>query len=244
MDNLPKPTLILLPNLLSSVEENGLCHLSATVAERVYILQGLIAESEKEGRRYLKRFPFPAGKTFRDVPIVTLNEHTSPKELQELLVPVMRGEIWGLISDAGLPCVADPGTQLVALARKKGIVIEALAGPSSLFLALMLSGLSGQRFSFLGYLEREQEKLKVEIKNLEKESMQKKMTQICIEAPYRSSQLLETLLSVLEDKTLLSLSSDLMGQEPFTETLSIREWKKREKPQLHKKPTVFLFFSG
>ena len=235
--------LVLLPNLLAEGEEDPFMHLPKKAGDRVQVIQGLIAESEKGGRRYLKKFTFPEGRSFRDVPIALLNEHTDAKLLQELLAPMQQGETWGLISDAGLPCIADPGAQLVLLARKKGISIEAVPGPSSIFLALMLSGLSAQKFTFHGYLERDPIKLRQEITALEKESKQRKCTQLCIEAPYRSQTLLEILLEVLDDMTTLSISSRLTYPEEQTWTLLVKEWKKQALPDLHKKEAIFLFYA-
>jgi len=215
--------------------------LPAVLTEKVDSLHGLIAESEKEARRYLKRFAFKEGKTFRDIPIALLNEHTSKEELGALLAKVLEGERWGLISDAGLPCIADPGALLVHLAKEKNVKVEAISGPSSVFLALMLSGIPSQKFFFQGYLERDPAKLRLEIKSLEKEAKAKKCTQMCIEAPYRSVSLFTALLETLEDGTLLSVASDLTGPEQISETFSIRHWKKRPAPPILKKPTVFLF---
>ncbi len=234
-----KPYLVLLPNFLS--EEASLETLPAIVGQKVSCLDGIIAENEKEARKYLKHFSFKEGKTFRDIPIRLLNEHTSKEELQELLIPILQSETWGIISDAGLPCIADPGAQLVALAKQKGIQVEAISGPSSVFLALMLSGLSAQRFFFQGYLERDPEKLRAEIRVLEKESKQRKCTQVCIEAPYRSLSLFTALVQTLEDSTKLSISCDLTSKTEMSETLPIRQWKKRAEPDLQKKPTIFLF---
>lgn len=234
-----KPHLVLLPNFLS--EEAALETLPAMLGEKVSCLAGIIAENEKEARRYLKHFSFKDGRTFRDIPIRLLNEHTSKEELQELLVPILQGEFWGIISDAGLPCIADPGATLVALAKQKGVQVEAISGPSSIVLALMLSGLSAQRFYFQGYLERDPEKLRAEIRMLEKESKQRNCTQVCIEAPYRSMSLFTALLQTLEENTKLSISCDLTSKTEMSETLSIKAWKKRDQPDLQKKPTIFLF---
>lgn len=235
-----KPLLLLLPNTLSDQDEGGLGDLPASLQTKVPFLDGIVAESEKEARRYLKRFVYPEGKSFRDIPIRLLNEHTENKDILELLDPIAKGEVWGLISDAGLPCIADPGARLVTLAKKRGIKVEAISGPSSIFLSLMLSGLSAQKFCFQGYLERDPAKLKQQIKELEKESKQKSMTQVFIEAPYRSLNMLSALLETLEGTTKLGVFSNLTCQDEFAETLSVDGWKKREKPDLHKKPTVFL----
>jgi 16S rRNA (cytidine1402-2'-O)-methyltransferase len=242
-DNLNTGKLFLLPNVLFEEDTNPFLHLPSSLQEIVPKLDGLIAESEKDARRYLKRFAFPEGRTFREVPLRLLNEHTTPKELAPLLDPMIQGEVWGLVSDAGLPCIADPGSSLVALARKKKIPVQAISGPSSLFLGLMLSGLSAQKFCFHGYLERDSTKLRLEIQSLEKESIQKKMTQVFIEAPYRSLNLFTALLETLQDSTMLSFSCNLTASDAVTETFSIRDWKKKEKPDLHKKPTVFIFLA-
>ena len=234
-----KPHLLLLPNFLS--EEASLETLPANLGQKVFSLDGIIAENEKEARRYLKHFSFKEGKTFRDIPIRLLNEHTVKEELQELLAPILQGQVWGIISDAGLPCIADPGAQLVALAKQRGVQVEAISGPSSIFLALMLSGLSAQRFFFQGYLERDPEKLRAEIRVLEKESKQRTCTQVCIEATYRSLSLFTALIQTLEENTKLSISCDLTSKTEMSETLSVRQWKKRIEPDLQKKPTIFLF---
>lgn len=236
-DNLPH--LLLLPNFLS--EEAALETLPAILNEKISCIEGIIAENEKEARRYLKHFSFKEGKTFRDIPIRLLNEHTTKEQLKELLTPILEGQTWGVVSDAGLPCIADPGAQLVALAKQKDVKIEAISGPSSVFLALMLSGLSAQRFYFQGYLERDPVKLRAEIQMLEKESKLRKCTQVCIEAPYRSTSLFTTLVETLEESTKLSISCDLTAKNELSETFSIRQWRKKTAPDLQKKPTVFLF---
>src|SRR5437016_1032663 len=139
-----KGMLYLLPNLLDE-EQPHERFLPAPLAEVVASLDGVFCESEKPARRFLGRFK-RASLTLK-----LLNEHTKDTELAELIEPVEKGGRWGVLSDAGLPCIADPGAQLVSLARKKGIHVEALVGPSSIIMALMLSGLYCQRFSFHGY---------------------------------------------------------------------------------------------
>lgn len=225
-------TLLLLPNLLSEESSHEL-FLPPIVKEQALQLKGIIAESEKEARRYLKRFV----PHFREIPIQLLNEHTKENEIELLLKPLLRGEIWGLISDAGLPCIADPGHQLVAKAREMGIQVEAFPGPSSLMLALMLSGLPAQKFSFHGYLSRDENELKAQIRKLEKEGI----TQLFIEAPYRSEKMFNALIETLNDKTRLCVASDLTAPQQFVSTHSVAKWKKTPKPQINKKPTVFLF---
>lgn len=236
--------LFLLPNVLSSFCEDTFDYLPLATQKAVQQLDGLIAESEKEGRRYLKRFTYPEGKTFRDVPIHVLNEHTKKEELSTLVSPMVQGQIWGLISDAGLPCLADPGSALVALSRQKGVAIEVISGPSSIIQALLLSGLPAQRFSFRGYVSKEPSVCCKELLAWEQESSQKKMTQICMDAPYRSTSLLHHLLGTLADTTVLSVCSDLCGESPYVDTKSVAIWKKTGERDLEKKPTVFLFFAN
>ncbi|HSX03799.1 MAG TPA: SAM-dependent methyltransferase [Rhabdochlamydiaceae bacterium] len=228
-------TLLLLPNLLSEENLHAL-YLPPILGECMGQLKGIIAESEKEARRYLKQF-IPH---FREIPIQLLNEHTKQHEIELLLKPLLNQQTWGLISDAGVPCIADPGHQLVAKAYELGIQVEAFAGPSSILLALMLSGLCAQKFAFHGYLSREEQELRTEIKKLEKE----KITHLFIEAPYRSQKMLDLLLLTLNDKTKLCIASDLTGQNQFVGTHTVEKWKQIAKPQINKKPTVFLFAVG
>lgn len=231
-------TLFLFPNLLSD-EGDHRDFLPASVDRAVSTIDGLIAESEKGARAYLRRFSFSAPKTFRDIPIRLLNEHTRSEELVDLLSPLLKGETWGLISDCGLPCLADPGATLVKQAREKGIKIEAFVGPSSLILALMLSGLPAQRFAFHGYLDRDPRK---QISHLEKRAKEEKATQLFIEAPYRSQKLLEQLIATLSSSTMLCVAWDLTMPSQQVISQSVAKWKIGPTPILEKHPTVFLIY--
>lgn len=164
-----------------------------------------------------------------------LNEHT--QEIDELLKPLQKGEKWGLISDAGLPILADPGYQLVRRARDLGILVKVFVGPSSLVHALMLSGLPAQRFAFHGYLPRHPASI---LKNLEARSREENATQAFMEVPYRNQRMLETLISTLSDETLLCVAWDLTMPTQGVELHTIAEWKKRNLPNLHKRPAIFL----
>lgn len=229
-----KGELLLLPNLLNKEAHHEL-FLPKSVDKAVLSLNGLIAENEKEGRAYLKRFNAP----FREMPIHLLNKHSH--EIDELLQPLQAGETWGLISDVGIPILADPGAQLVARARDLGIIVKAFVGPCSLILALMLSGLPAQRFSFHGYLPRDP---KEKIKKLELQSGEEESTQMFIEVPHRNEQLLDALLSTLSDQTLLCVAWELTMPTQGVETHTVAAWKKRSRPNLHKKPAIFLFLKG
>lgn len=232
-----KGVLLLLPNVLG--EESPLL-LPTAVEHAVQNMDGLISESEKGGRHFLRRFSFPAPKTFRDIPIRLLNEHTIEKEVTLLLEPLLKGQKWGLISDCGLPCIADPGAKLVCEARKHGLGVEAFPGASSIVLALMLSGLCAQSFAFHGYLEREPEKCIAQIKKLQKRAFEEKTTQVFIETPYRNQKLLEILLNHLGNPTQLCVAWDLMMPSQEVLCHPIADWKKKELPALNKKPAVFL----
>ncbi|HAB98414.1 MAG TPA: 16S rRNA methyltransferase [Parachlamydiales bacterium] len=231
--------LVLLPNLLDDAADVAL-HLPAATGQIVASLQGLIAESEKAARRYLRRFLTHDQMTA--LPLQTLNEHSRPDEVGLLLEPILRGQTWGLISDAGLPCIADPGSDLVSKAQKQGIVVQTLAGPSSILMALQLSGFTGQHFAFHGYLPREAPLLEKKILELEKRSRVDSAAQIGIEAPYRSAKLLETLKASLQPSTRLCIAVQLTSPYERCVSLSVAEWKKFSFP-LEKEPAVFLIQS-
>lgn len=234
--------LYLLPNLLGETEDHSF-YLPGAVGVYVAALTDLIAESEKGARQFLRRFAFIPPKTFRDITLHVLNEHTIPHDRRELAAQVGRGGVWGLISDAGMPCLADPGADIVQMVRRKGVPVKAVAGPSSLILALVLSGLGGQSFSFHGYLPREESPLTAEIKRIEKLSQKEGSTHLFIETPYRNERLFAALISSLHDETFMSIAFSLTEPEELVETRKVGEWKKREKPPLSKKPCVFLFKS-
>ena len=187
-------------------------------------IDALIAESEKGGRQYLKKF---FGKIA--VPIYLLNEHT--QDLGSLLT--LAEESIGLVSDAGLPCLADPGSQLVLLAKKQKVAIYAYPGPSSIVLSLMLSGLPAQSFTFHGYLERDPLLLRKQLSSFSSHT-----THIFIETPYRNQKMLEAILKARKPKDLLCVASDLMGPDQSVVTSAICDW--RASPDFHKKPAIFL----
>ena len=233
---MPAGKLILLPNVLEeSLPADPF--LPASVSAAVSQLDGLIAESEKSARRYLRRFL--SHEKMASLPLRLLNEHTLQKEIEVLLKPVIEGQTWGVISDAGLPCIADPGADLVSAARRLNIDIEAIVGPCSLILALQLSGFSGQRFCFHGYLPRESEELEKKIKDLEKRA--KEETQIWIEAPYRSAKMLDALKLLLHPATGLFIAVNLTTPTQRVASHSIQQWNSLSF-EIGKEPAVFLIF--
>ncbi len=233
-----KAALLLLPNLLGEHQHHEL-FLPPSVDRAVESIDGLIAESEQGGRRYLKRFK--TKKPAHDIPLALLNEHTPLDQMDFLLEPMMKGECWGLIADAGVPCVADPGALLVKRAREVGVVIKAFSGPSSILLSLMLSGMNGQNFSFRGYLDRDAAKKQNQLKGWEKLSGKEKATQIFIETPYRNQQTLELLLQTLNEDTRLCVAWDLTLPTQGILSQPVHLWKKSPLPNVNKKPAIFLF---
>jgi 16S rRNA (cytidine1402-2'-O)-methyltransferase len=232
-----KPALMLLPNLLSDHRNHEL-FLPPSVDKAVSTLDGLIAESSTGGRRYLTRFQ--TKKPANEIPVALLNEHTKDEDLDFLLEPIIKGERWGLISDCGLPCIADPGAKLVDRARKLGIIIQAFSGPSSIMLSLMLSGFSGQNFTFNGYIDKDPEGRNKAIQKMEKRSKEERCTQIFIETPYRNQHTIQSLLSTLSDNTLLCVAWDLTMPTQGILSQPVAIWKKSPLPNLEKKAAIFL----
>lgn len=168
-----------------------------------------------------------------------LDEHTQAKEFENLLSPLLAGSDIGLLSEAGCPAVADPGAGLVRLAHQKKIRVVPLVGPSSILLALMASGLNGQRFVFHGYLPVETSKRVKKIIELEKDSIVRDQTQIVIETPYRNQKLLESIISCCRDDTSLCIACNLTLADECISTRAVREWK-HALPDIHNKPAIFL----
>lgn len=204
-------------------------------------LRHFVVEQAKTARAFLKA----AGTDLplQELQLNELNEHTKSDALAPLLAPLLAGEDVGLLSEAGCPAVADPGAALVALAQQHGIRVVPLIGPSSLLLALMASGLNGQRFAFQGYLPAKEGDRVRRLKELESESRKFSQTQIFIETPYRNPALFGSLLQVLNPNTRLTLATDLTLPSESVRTLSIARWKKETPPDLGRRPTVFLFLA-
>jgi 16S rRNA (cytidine1402-2'-O)-methyltransferase len=207
------------------------------VRETVIHLHGFIAENARSARRFLKAVGYPLPLV--QVPIAELNEHTPADALPALLAPVRAGQRIGVLSEAGCPAVADPGAALIALAHREGLRVVPLVGPSSVLLALMASGLNGQRFCFHGYLPVARDDCARTVRMLESESLASQSTQIFIEAPYRNARLLEIVLGACQDDTLLCLAAEITLPDERIATKTIGQW--RSVPvDLQRRPTVFL----
>ena len=200
-----------------------------------------IVENEKTARRFLGAIK--THKPVRELTMLTLNEHTTDKELPALLAPLLEGRDVGLMSEAGCPGIADPGAQMAAQAHRKGIRVAPLVGPSSILLGLMASGLDGQRFTFLGYLPSEKAARVQTLREIEQVSRKKRETQIFIETPYRNQHLLEDMLANCNGDTRLCVACNISLESELIVTKRIADWKNAPLPDLHKKPTVFLLLA-
>jgi len=228
-------TLYILPNTFDDAQDPHLL-LPAGIETILAELDLLIAESERAGRRFLIKML--KNQKAREMPISLLNEHS--RDCKELVDMVLRGKNVGLVSDAGMACIADPGADLVYQLRERGFSdIRVVSGPSSVLLALVLSGLGAQRFSFHGYLPKDGDRRRKMLLQLEKDSLKDGSTQVCIEAPYRNKALFADCLAVLKDSTDLSVAASLTLEDQFVETKPIKMWK-RGKYAPKKEPMVFL----
>ncbi|MBB64814.1 MAG: 16S rRNA methyltransferase [Waddliaceae bacterium] len=232
--------LLLLPNLLSQ-DLDPQVHLPLALNDAMERIDGLIAESEGGARRFLKRFKLK--KAPHLIPVALLNEHSQAKDVDWLLEPVEAGECWGLVSDAGVPCLADPGSNLVYRARLKGLRVKAIPGPSSLVMALVLSGLPAQAFASHGYMPRDAGKRTEFLRNMEQRAIRDRGTQVFFEAPYRNMHAFDACLETLNPKTLLAIACDLTGESEWVQCLPVEMWRKAPRPQLEKRPAVFLVYA-
>lgn len=199
-----------------------------------------VVEEVRTVRRYLSRAGLKGH--IGELEFHELNEHTSAAEIERLIGLFDDGNDVALISEAGLPAVADPGAALVALAHRHGIEVVPAVGPSSLMLALMASGLDGQSFAFCGYLPAKTEDRRVRLKTIEKVSASHRQTQIFIETPYRNDSMMTDILSVCNSSTRLCIAVNITMPDAFIRTKTIAEWK-QEVPVIGKRPCVFLILS-
>ena len=200
-------------------------------------LKHFVVEELRTVRRYLSKAGLKGN--VESLELYLLNEHSNEQEIESYLSILLSGVSMGMISEAGLPAVADPGAKLVALAHKNSIDVVPLVGPSSLMLALMASGKNGQNFAFVGYLPIKIEERRSKIRELEKLSLRTAQSQIIIETPYRNDALMADFLQTCSKDTLLTVATNITTPDSFIKTRTISQWK-RAKPELNKKPTVFI----
>lgn len=242
-------TLFLIPNTLGPTEPSpsALSHILPTQVQAITAgLDYFVAENAKTARAFLKliHVTHPLAKPLQDIQIAELNVNTPQAALAGLLAPLLAGRDAGLVSEAGVPAVADPGADLVRMAHSQGITVRPLVGPSSLLLAVMASGLNGQSFAFNGYLPTDAAARTKRIRELEQRSRAEKQTQLLIETPYRNAAMLEALVLACQGSTLICVATDLSLPSESVRTMNASKWKallaSGNAPDFHKKPTVFL----
>ncbi|MDR2123120.1 MAG: SAM-dependent methyltransferase [Flavobacteriaceae bacterium] len=200
-------------------------------------LKFFIAENEKTARKFIKYLCPEVIQN--ELSFSVLDKRTAEQEIEELSQPLKEGKDMGLLSEAGLPCIADPGNLLVAWCHRNEVKVVPVNGPSSIILALISSGLNGQHFTFNGYLPIDSVERKKTIQKLEMTSKIQRSAQIFMETPYRNSSLLDDLLKYLNPSTQLCIATHITLPDEFVKTATCKEWKKK-KPDLHKKPTIFI----
>lgn len=245
-------TLYLIPNTLGPTDAvtgalNGV--IPGQVQALTASLDYFVAENAKTARAFLKlvAIDHPLARPLQEIDIAELNVNTAPGALAGLLAPLLAGRDCGLVSEAGVPAVADPGADLVRLAHQHGVAVRPLVGPSSLLLAVMASGLNGQSFAFNGYLPVDATQRGRRIKELEQRSNKERQTQLFIETPYRNAAMLDALVANCNDSTLICVATDLTLATESVQTKSCAAWRSQlsvgKSPDFHKKPTVFLVLS-
>lgn len=231
----PPGTLYLIPVPL---DEGGAGTIPADTLNVLSGLKVLIAERARTARRWVKILCPEA-----ELPLITvfeLDKHNPSLVDDEWLAPALQGENIGLVSEAGCPGIADPGSLVVARAMALNIPVQALVGPSALLLALMGSGMNGQSFCFHGYLSQKKTELLLDLQRLERTVQQTGQTQLFIETPYRNNAVFETALESLKPDTMLGIAAGLTGPDALQKTLPVRTWRNQAHPTLDKVPAVFL----
>lgn len=231
-----KGRLFLVPHVLDAEAPDSF--IPEYTRQQIHHVQHFIMESEKAGRALIKRLQIKTPQN--DIHIGLCNEHTNHAAIKTLLKPLSEGFDMGLMSDAGIPCVADPGYEVVLAAHAMAVQVIPLPGSSSLMMALMASGLGGQSFAFHGYLPIEKPLRIKKIKELETAAKKWGQTQIFMEAPYRNNAMIADILSSCSGETMLTLAADISSANEYISTQSISKWKQIGPPDLHKRPCVFL----
>lgn len=242
--------LYLVPNTLGLAEpENILSVLPLTVQKTIASLPHFVVENAKSARAFLKALSAvtPLTRPLQQITMSELNVRTPPQALADLLAPAEQGLSIGLLSEAGVPAVADPGANLVHLAHQRGVPVIPLVGPSAILLALMASGMNGQRFAFHGYLPQQADERADAIQQLEKQSEKFQQTQILIETPYRNIAMLQALIQHCHSDTWICAATDLSLPSETVISQSAKAWRSASPAlidAIHKRPTVFLLLKN
>ncbi|MCH3924471.1 MAG: SAM-dependent methyltransferase [Bacteroidales bacterium] len=230
--------LYLFPTLLADVDYRE--SLPSYNVEKVMNCECFIVEQIRTARRFLRKIGYK--KDFDKVVFYVLNEHTLDNEIDDFLTPLKQNKDIFLMSEAGLPCVADPGQKVVSLAQQKNYKIVPLVGPSSIYLSLMASGFNGQNFAFLGYLPVKDNEREKKIKEIENRMYKENQTQIFIEAPYRNEKMMNSLLKTLNNDTKICLACNITLEKESIKTKTVSSWKKEKEFGIQKNNTIFLIY--
>ena len=226
--------LYLIPSTIGAESTSSV--IPSGIIDIIRTINYFIVEKPRTARRFLIQLGIKP--PFDDLTFFTLDKHTRQDEISGFLEPASEANI-GILSEAGVPCVADPGAEIVRLAHFKNISVIPLVGPSSILLALMASGLNGQNFAFAGYLPIQRNERINKIKQLEKRSYNENQSQIFIETPYRNNQVFKDIISCCSQDTFLCIATNLTMTDEQIRTLTIKDWKKQQ-VDINKKPTVFI----
>ncbi|MFA8301122.1 MAG: SAM-dependent methyltransferase [Hyphomicrobiales bacterium] len=232
-----KGKLYLIPTTIGDCEpEKVLPNYTIEIARKLNVF---IVEQVRTARRFLSKLN-PVSN-IEDMTFYPLNKHTKENEIFSYFDEVLEGKDIGLLSEAGTPCVADPGSVIVEIAQRKGIEVVPLVGPNSILMALMASGFNGQAFTFHGYLPIDSNQRAKKLKELELDIKTKDQTQIFIEAPYRNHQLVDAICKSCSPSTMLCVATDITLDTENIKTFPVSIWKKK-KLDFHKKPSLFLLY--
>ena len=228
--------LLLIPGFLD--EESSKSQVSPWALSHIFQITDFVVEREKTARKFLKAIEHPTPQDQFDIFEFNKKKHrNSVAELHEFL----KGKkTVGLMSEAGMPAIADPGDQVVAIAHQKGWTVQSLPGMNSMLMALNASGLNGQKFEFVGYLPLDDRKRSTAIKNMVNKVKQNSCSQFFMETPYRNLQLCRELLQQVPNSVVLNISVNLTADNESVITKKIVDWKSEDLPDIHKKPAVFI----
>jgi 16S rRNA (cytidine1402-2'-O)-methyltransferase len=220
------------------ISENIKDTIPENVLKRMHSIKYFIVERARTARRFIKSSGYPG--SIEDLVFFELDKRNTGNIPGEYLQPALEGFDTGLMSEAGMPGIADPGAMVISRAHDLGIEVKPLTGPSSIFLSLAASGMNGQNFTFDGYLPVKTPELKKKLQFIEKDILARKTTHIFIETPYRNNRIIEMIVNSLNGKIKFCIASEITGENEFIQTKSIAKWKKDKTPDLHKKTCIFL----
>lgn len=229
--------LVLLPNVISESDWKNV--IPQNVRNEIVDIKKLVTEDIRTARRYMRKLGYEGD--FSEIDFFVLNKHTKENEIVDFIQNNIQVEKIGMLSESGLPCIADPGNLLVEIARSFGFKIVPMTGPSSIFLSLMASGFNGQNFAFLGYLPIDKFERKKRLSEIEKLIIHHDQTQIFIETPYRNQQLFEAILQNCNSNLRLCIASNITDTNEKIEVKELSAWKKT-KFDISKQNTIFLLY--